>query len=100
MTGKTDDQSPEQVARANRLRLAKEEGARATEDAQREAINVRKNMARLRELRLAKEADKVRQQIATGTASKAKPKRYIRDRTRPPAQRRCRLPPRSELTRV
>jgi hypothetical protein len=78
MTGKTDDQSPEQIARANRLRLAKGDGVRAIEDAQREAINVRKNMARLRELRLAKEADTVRWQIATGTASKAKPKRYSR----------------------
>jgi hypothetical protein len=60
MTGGKDYQSPEQIARAKRLRLAKEEGARAMEDAQREAISVRKNMARLRELRLAKEADAVR----------------------------------------
>ena len=75
MTGKKDDQSPDQIARANRLRLAKEEGERAMEDAQREAISVRKNMARLRELRLAKEADAVRQQLATGTAPKAKPKK-------------------------
>jgi hypothetical protein len=74
MTGRKDDQSPEQIARANRLRLAKEEGVRAMEDAQREAINVRKNMVRLRELRLAKEADGVRHQLATGTAPKAKRK--------------------------
>jgi hypothetical protein len=74
MTGRKDDQSPEQIAKANRLRLAKEEGVRALEDAQREAISLRNNMARLRELRLAKEADAVRQQIATETASKAKPK--------------------------
>jgi hypothetical protein len=71
MTGRKDDQSPEQIARANRLRLAKEEGVRAMEDAQREAISVRKNMVRLRELRLAKEADGVRQQLATGTVPKA-----------------------------
>ena len=75
MTGKKDDQSPEQIARANRLLFAKEEGVRAMEDAQREAINVRKNMGRMRELRLAKEADAVRQQLATGTAPKAKPKK-------------------------
>jgi hypothetical protein len=75
MTGGKDDQSPEQIAKANRLRLAKEEGVRAMEDAQREAISVRKNMARLRELRLAKEADAVRHQLATGTAAKAKPKK-------------------------
>jgi hypothetical protein len=41
MTGRKDDQSPEQIAKANRLRLAKEEGVRAMEDAQREAISVR-----------------------------------------------------------
>jgi hypothetical protein len=40
MTGKKDDQSPEQIARANRLRLAKEEGVRAMEELQREAIQV------------------------------------------------------------
>ena len=57
MTGRKDDQPPEQIARANRLRLAKEEGVRAMEDAYRGAIGVRKNVARLRELRLAKEAD-------------------------------------------
>ena len=74
MTGK-DDQSPEQIARANRLRLAKEEGVRAMEDVQREAISVRKNMVRLRELRLSKEADAVRHQLATGTAPKAKSKK-------------------------
>ena len=56
------------------MRLAKEEGARAMEDVQREATAVRKNMARLRELRLAKEAEMIRQQIAAGTTPKAKPK--------------------------
>jgi hypothetical protein len=44
------------------------------EDAQREAINVRKNMARLKELRLAKEADAVREQNAA-EPSKAKTKK-------------------------
>jgi hypothetical protein len=71
----TSDQSPDQIAKANRLRLAKEEGARAMEEVQQKANHVRKNMARLRELRLAKEADAGRQQIAAGAAPKAKPKR-------------------------
>jgi hypothetical protein len=75
MNSKTDDQSPEQIARANRLRLAKEEGARAMEDAQREAISVRKNMARLRELRLAKETATIREKIAAGNDPKSKPKK-------------------------
>jgi hypothetical protein len=74
MASKTDAPSPEQIAKANRLRLAKEEGVRAMEDAQRVAINVRKNMARLRELRLAREADAVREQSAA-EPSKGKTKK-------------------------
>jgi hypothetical protein len=70
MADKTDGLSPEQIAKANRLRLAKEEGARAMEDSQREAVNVRKNMARLRELRLAKEAEAIRDQPAAAPAPK------------------------------
>jgi hypothetical protein len=68
------DPSPAQAARENRLRLAKEEGARAMEDAQRSALAVRKNMDRLRELRLAKEAEEAREQIANGPPLKAKAK--------------------------
>ena len=75
MADKTDNQPPAQTARENRLRLAKEEGARAMENVRQEAIAVRKNMARLREIRLAKEADTMREQIAAGTAPKAKPKK-------------------------
>jgi hypothetical protein len=71
---RNSDPSPAQTARENRLRLAKEEGARAMEESQRQALAVRKNMDRLRELRLAKEADAIRQQIATGIPPKAKPK--------------------------
>ncbi|MET4385648.1 hypothetical protein ABIB73_001383 [Bradyrhizobium sp. F1.4.3] len=48
--------SPEGIARSNRQRLAAEEGARAMADAERQAVDVRKNMTRLRELRQAKEA--------------------------------------------
>ena len=66
------DPSPAQAARENRLRLAKEEGARAMEDAQRDAVGVRKNMARLRELRLAKEAEAIRDQPAAVPAPKNK----------------------------
>ena len=71
---RNSDPSPAQTARENRLRLAKEEGARAMEESQRQALAVRKNMDRLRELRLAKEADAIRQQIATGIPPKANPK--------------------------
>jgi hypothetical protein len=48
--------SPEAIARSDRQRLAAEEGARAIADVEQRAIEVRKNMTRLRELREAKEA--------------------------------------------
>lgn len=53
MANKTE----EQMAKENRLRLFRDDGARAMDDAANEAIAVRKNMARLRELRLAKESE-------------------------------------------
>ena len=53
---KSAEPSPEAIARSDRQRLAAEEGARAMADAQKQAVDVRKNMARLRELREAKEA--------------------------------------------
>jgi hypothetical protein len=75
MSGKPGDQSPAQIARANRMRLAAEEGARAMDEATKEAVAVRKNMARLRELRLAKEGSAIRAQIAAGNDPKAKVKK-------------------------
>ncbi|WFU44817.1 transcriptional regulator [Bradyrhizobium sp. CB82] len=53
---KSAEPSPESIARSNRQRLAAEEGARALADVERQAIEVRKNMARLRELRETREA--------------------------------------------
>ncbi|MGH6714963.1 MAG: transcriptional regulator [Bradyrhizobium sp.] len=53
---KPAEPSPEGIARSDRKRLAAEEGARALADVERQAIEVRKNMARLREKREAKEA--------------------------------------------
>jgi hypothetical protein len=47
--------SPEAVARADRRRLAAEEGVRAIADVEKQGVEVRKNMARLRELREARE---------------------------------------------
>jgi hypothetical protein len=58
MSGKRSaEPSPESIARANRQRLAAEEGARAMADLGRQAIEIRKNMERLRALREAKEAE-------------------------------------------
>ena len=82
MSRSSDDKSASQLARANRLRLAAEEGARAMEDVTREAIAVRKNMARLKELRLAKEAAAPQAEVATG--AKAKASKSTRKK-RPPA---------------
>lgn len=48
--------SPEAIARSQRQRLAAEEGVRAIADVERQGVEVRKNMARLRALRQAKEA--------------------------------------------
>lgn len=53
---KSAEPTPEGIARLSRQRLAAEEGARAIADAVKQAVDVRKNMVRLRELREAKEA--------------------------------------------
>ncbi|EFI50746.1 MULTISPECIES: hypothetical protein [Afipia] len=50
-------QTPEQIARAEKQRIARIEGDKALADFERNAIAVRKNMERLRALRLAKEAE-------------------------------------------
>lgn len=54
---KSAEPSPVSIARANRQRLAQEEGVRAMADVEKSAIAVRKNMERLRALRQAKEAE-------------------------------------------
>jgi hypothetical protein len=77
MSDKPDDQSASKLAKAYRLRVAAEEGARAMEEVTKEAIAIRKNMARLRELRLAKEAETVREKIAAGSAKAKKRNKAI-----------------------
>jgi hypothetical protein len=57
MARNTGELSAEQIAKLNRQRLARQDGLAALEEVAREAMAVRKNMARLRELRLAKEAE-------------------------------------------
>jgi hypothetical protein len=49
-------ETAEKIARANRQRLAAEEGARAMEQIERDGVAIRKNMERLRALRLQREA--------------------------------------------
>ena len=47
----------QKIAKESRLRLFKDEGERAMKQVAEDAIAVRRNMARLRELRLEKEAE-------------------------------------------
>lgn len=78
MTGKKAEPSPESIARANRQRLAFEEGVRAMADVEREAAAVRKNMERLRALREAKQAEDVKTDVASDkAATKTKRKKRI-----------------------
>jgi len=76
MSGKRSaEPSPESIARANRQRLALEEGARAMADLERQAIDVRKNMERLRALREAKESEEaITRAVLPETARKTRDK--------------------------
>jgi hypothetical protein len=69
--------SPESIARANRQRLAVEEGARAMADLERQATEVRKNMERLRALREAKEAEEARTRTVLPETAKTKRKKGL-----------------------
>jgi len=71
---KSAEPSPESIARANRQRLAAEEGARAMADVEQNAIAVRKNMERLRALREAREAEGLKTQVALAVTAKKKRK--------------------------
>ncbi|MGY4474907.1 hypothetical protein [Bradyrhizobium sp. USDA 3364] len=67
----------DRLARAERQRLAAEEGARAMADVEREAIAVRQNMERLRALREARDAGAATQ-AETPTAAKPKTTRRVK----------------------
>lgn len=60
MSKSTKPQSEQQIARAEKQRIARTEGAKVMAELDREAIAVRKNMERLRALRLAKEAEEAK----------------------------------------
>jgi hypothetical protein len=74
---KSAEPSPEAIARSDRQRLAAEEGARAMVDAEKQAVDVRKNMARLRELREAKAAADATLQASAPVAIPAKRKKKL-----------------------
>jgi hypothetical protein len=77
MTGKKADPSPESIARANRQRLAFDEGLKAMADVERDAAAIRKNMERLRALRVAKEAEDIRSEAAAPKAPAKKRKKPV-----------------------
>jgi hypothetical protein len=76
-TKKSAEPSPESIARANRQRLAVEQGAQAMADIEQQAVAVRKNMERLRALREAKEAAEAGAQAAGPAAAKKKRKKGL-----------------------
>ena len=57
MSGDKNEPSATSVERARRKLMAAQEGARSMAEFEKEAIAVRKNMDRLRALRLAKQAE-------------------------------------------
>jgi hypothetical protein len=71
---KPAEPSPESVARANRQRLAREEGVLAMEAVEQKAVAIRKNMERLRALREAKEAQDMSAQAGLSAVPKKKRK--------------------------
>jgi hypothetical protein len=75
----TKSPSPEQAAKLERQRLAAEDGVKALQEVADRAKSIRENMARLRSLRLAREAENVRAQILTETrTAQARPKKRSR----------------------
>jgi hypothetical protein len=74
------DSSTDQTARMNRERLTiPQRSDDGLQEAVKKAMAVRENMSRLRELRLAREAQEARTEISAGNQdAKAKPKRRFR----------------------
>ena len=72
---RSDSPSPESVARANRQRLAVEEGRKAMLDVEQRATAVRTNMARLRALREVNEAKAREAELTAPVQKKTKKKR-------------------------
>lgn len=60
MSKSNKPQTDQQIARAEKQRVARTEGAKVMADIEKDAIAVRKNMERLRALRLAKEAEEAK----------------------------------------
>jgi hypothetical protein len=74
---KSAEPSPESIARANRQRLAQEQGAQAMADIEQKSVAVRKNMERLRALREAKQAQEASAQSAVSGAPAKQRKKVL-----------------------
>ena len=72
---KSTELSPQAIARAERQRLALEDGVRAMADIEHQAAAVRKNMQRLRLLREAKQAEDAKSHALAPLPRPAKKKR-------------------------
>ncbi|RTL55327.1 MAG: hypothetical protein EKK40_00865 [Bradyrhizobiaceae bacterium] len=60
MSKSNKPQSEQQIARAEKQRIARTEGAKVMAEIEKDAVAVRKNMERLRALRLAREAEEAK----------------------------------------
>jgi len=74
MVSRKSEPSPESIARADRQRVAAEEGKQAMAVIERQRIAVRQNMVRLRALREAEETRVQQADLAAGTPTKKKKK--------------------------
>jgi hypothetical protein len=74
MVSRKSEPSPESIARADRQRIAAEEGKQAMAVIERQRIAVRQNMVRLRALREAEETRVQQADLAAGTPTKKKKK--------------------------
>ncbi|WFU45829.1 transcriptional regulator (plasmid) [Bradyrhizobium sp. CB82] len=73
----SDDRELRLAAKANRERLAVAHREVVIQEEVKNAVDVRQNMARLKELRLAKEAQEARTEISKANQRPApKPKRF------------------------
>jgi hypothetical protein len=79
-TRKSVNPSPESLARAQRQRIASEDGAKAIAEFDQKAIAIRKNMERLRALRLAKEAEKEAEDVKLQAAVPVAPRKRQKKR--------------------
>ena len=74
---KPAEPSPESTSRANRQRLAREDGTRAMAELEGQADKVRKNMQRLRALREASQAEALGGSDVVAPPAKKKRKKPI-----------------------